>query len=92
MANLANQPISDKKGLDGRALLGQPSKGHPCRILILFPQYSTTLSAPHIKKLGTYFALFKNFPMLKISPLMYYVSIGKTLLLLKLNCLIAFKE
>ena len=25
------------KGLDGRDLLGQPSKGHPCRILILFP-------------------------------------------------------
>ena len=24
-----------RKGLDGRALLGQPLKGHPCRILIL---------------------------------------------------------
>ena len=24
-------------GLDGHALLGQPSKGHPCRILIIFP-------------------------------------------------------
>ena len=42
---------------DGHTLLGQPSKGHPCRILILFPQCSTALLAPHIKKLETYFAL-----------------------------------
>ena len=42
---------------DGRALLGQPSKGHPCRILILFPYCSTISLAPHIKKLETYFAL-----------------------------------
>ena len=26
-----------RKGLDGHALLGQPSKGHLCKILILFP-------------------------------------------------------
>ena len=26
-----------RKGLDGQTLLGLPSKGHPCRILILFP-------------------------------------------------------
>ena len=40
-----------RKGLNGHALLGQPSKGHPCRI------------APHIKKLKTYFALlyFRTF-------------------------------
>ena len=25
-----------RKGIDGHALLGQPSKGYPCRILILF--------------------------------------------------------
>ena len=25
-----------QNGLNGRALLGQPSKGHPCRVLILF--------------------------------------------------------
>ena len=25
-----------QNGWDGRALLGQPSKGHPCRILIMF--------------------------------------------------------
>ena len=31
-----------QNGWDGRALLGQPSKGHPCRILILFPYCSTT--------------------------------------------------
>ena len=30
-----------QNGWDGRALLGQPSKGHPCRILILFPYCST---------------------------------------------------
>ena len=42
---------------DGRALLDQPSKGHPCRILILFPYCSTISLAPHIKKLETYFAL-----------------------------------
>jgi hypothetical protein len=36
---------------------GQPSKGHLCRILILFPKCSATLLAPHIKKLETYFAL-----------------------------------
>ena len=42
---------------DGRALLGQPSKRHPCRILILFPYRSTTLLTPHIKDLETYFAL-----------------------------------
>ena len=35
-------------GCDGRALLGQPSKGHPCRILILFPYWSTISLAPHI--------------------------------------------
>ena len=46
-----------RKGLDGRSLLGQPSKGHPCRILILFPYCSTISLAPHIKKLETYFAL-----------------------------------
>ena len=46
-----------QNGWDGRALLGQPSKGHPCRILILFPYCSTTSLAPHIKKLETYFAL-----------------------------------
>ena len=46
-----------QKGWDGRALLGQPSKGHPCRILILFPYCSTISLAPHIKKLETYFAL-----------------------------------
>ena len=44
-------------GLDGHALLGQASKGHPCRILILFPYCSTTLLVPHIKKLETYFVL-----------------------------------
>jgi hypothetical protein len=27
----------DRKGLDGLALLGQPSKRHPCRMIILFP-------------------------------------------------------
>ena len=47
-----------QNGWDGRALLGQPSKGHPCRILILFPYCSTISLAPHIKKLETYFALF----------------------------------
>ena len=47
-----------QKGWDGHALLGQPSKGHPCRILILFPYCSTISLAPHIKKLETYFALF----------------------------------
>ena len=46
-----------QNGWDGRALLGQPSKGHPCRILILFPYCSTISLAPHIKKLETYFAL-----------------------------------
>ena len=46
-----------QKGWDGRALLGQPSKGRPWRISILFLQCSTTLLAPHIKKLETYFAL-----------------------------------
>ena len=46
-----------QKGWNGRALLGQPSKGHPCMILILFLYCSTTLVAPHIKKLETYFAL-----------------------------------
>ena len=43
-------------GLDGHVLLGQPSKGHLVRII--FPQCSTTLLAPDIKKLETYFALF----------------------------------
>ena len=47
-----------QKGWDGRALLGQPSKGHPCRILICFPYCSTIPLAPHIKILETYFALF----------------------------------
>ena len=42
-----------QKGWDGRALLGQPSKGQPCRISILYLQCSTT---PHIKKLETYFS------------------------------------
>ena len=45
-------------GWVGYALLDQPSKGHPCRILILFPFCSTTFLVPHIKKLETYFALF----------------------------------
>ena len=46
-----------QNGLDGRALLCQPSKGHPCRILIIFPYCSTISLAPHIKKFETYFAL-----------------------------------
>ena len=46
-----------RKGLDGCALLGQASKGHPCKILIIFPYCSTISLAPHIKKLETYFAL-----------------------------------
>ena len=46
-----------QKGWDGHALLGQPSKGRPCRISILFPQCSITFLAPHIKKLATYIAL-----------------------------------
>ena len=45
-------------GLIGHALSSQPSKGHPWRILIIFPQRYTTLIVPHIKKLETYFALF----------------------------------
>ena len=45
-------------GWDGCALLGQPSKGHSCRISILFPYCSTTLLATNTKKLETYFALF----------------------------------
>ena len=58
MANSANQLISFcQKEWDGCALLGQPSKGYWCRISILFPQCSTTLLAPHIKKLETYFTL-----------------------------------
>ena len=44
------------KGINGRALLRQPSKGHPCRII--FPWCSTTLLATNIKELETYFALF----------------------------------
>ena len=56
MANAANRPISAPKGWDGYAMLGQPSKVHPCRVLILFPWCSTTLLAPHIKKLEIYFA------------------------------------
>ena len=47
-----------RKGLNDCALLGQPSKGHPCRILIRFPWCSTTSLIPHIKKLETYFPLF----------------------------------
>ena len=31
-----SSPSAKKGGMAG-ALLGQPSKGHPCRILILFP-------------------------------------------------------
>ena len=46
-----------QNGWVGRALLGQPSKGHLWRILIIFPQCSATLLAPHFKKLETYFAL-----------------------------------
>ena len=46
-----------RMGWDGHALLGQPSKGHLYRILILFLQCSTTLLPPHIKKLETYFDL-----------------------------------
>ena len=47
-----------QKGWDGCALLGQSSKGHPCRISTIFPLCSTTLLvAPLIKKLETYFAL-----------------------------------
>ena len=46
-----------QKGQDGRALLGLPSKGRPCRISILVPECSTTFLAPHIEELETYFAL-----------------------------------
>ena len=49
---------SAKKGGVGIRMLGQPSKEHPSRILILFPIYSTTLLSPYVKKLETYFALF----------------------------------
>ena len=48
---------SCQNGWDGRALLGQPSKGCPCRISILFPKCSTAVLAPYIKELETYFAL-----------------------------------
>ena len=46
-----------QNGWDFRALVGQLSKGGPCRIFILFPQCYTSLSSPHIKKLETYFVL-----------------------------------
>ena len=42
-------------GLDGHALSVQPSKGHPNRILILFPQCSTTFLAPSYQKIGDIF-------------------------------------
>ena len=45
-------------GWFGHVLSSQPSKGHPWRILILFPYCYTTLVAPHIKIFATYFALF----------------------------------
>ena len=42
-ADLTGRPIDavhpihfGRKGLDGRALLGQPSNGHPYRVLIIF--------------------------------------------------------
>ena len=46
-----------QKRWDGRALFGQPSKGHSCRISILFPWCFTIFVAPNIKKLETYFVL-----------------------------------
>ena len=46
-------PCFGRRGLNGRALLGQPSKGHLCRILISF-----SIMFYYIKKLETYFALF----------------------------------
>ena len=36
-----------RKGLDGHAMLGQPSKGHLCRIFILFPKFPTVLLKPN---------------------------------------------
>ena len=52
-----------RKSLDGHALLIQSSKGHPCRILILFPLCSTALLTKHIKSISVwnlYYTSFKN--------------------------------
>ena len=54
---MAIQALSAKIGGMTMRLLCQPSKGHPCRILIIFPYCSTISLAPHIKKFETYFAL-----------------------------------
>ena len=46
-----------RKGLNGHALLGQPSKGHPCRISTFFStMFYYIISTTH-KKLETYFSL-----------------------------------
>ena len=49
-----------QKGWDGCALLGHPTKGHPCRIFILFPLFYYIISTTY-QKLETCFALFLDF-------------------------------
>jgi hypothetical protein len=61
MANSANQPISAKKGWDGRELLG-PKKDTLAGFQLFFNKgLLHKLLAPHIKKMETYFTLLGIF-------------------------------
>ena len=51
-------PFLGERAWMAKPCIGLASKEHPCRTLILFPQCSITLLAPHIKKLETYFSMF----------------------------------
>ena len=48
-------PHFGRKGLNGHALLGQPSKGHPCRILILFSMIFYCIISTTYQKIGALF-------------------------------------
>ena len=59
-----------QNGWDGCTLLGQPSKGHPCRILFFFHKVLQHYQY-NIKKLETYFALLYFWTIAVCRPLLF---------------------
>ena len=80
-----------QNGWDGRALLGQPSKGHPCRILILFPYCSMYyIISTTYKKIGDLFCLVIFLDFGTVCAKDAFLGRG-TLSVINLGCLYLFK-
>ena len=77
-----------QKGWDGHVLLGQPTKGHPCRISILFSQCSTTLLAPHITKMVTYFAPLYFWTFVQCRPISLVSSYSNFCIFQVVSCIL----